>query len=121
MEIEKDIGLTFDQMHIVEKYERVINYLYPIFQSIPNKHNVLRTIVIEHLHKFPGLIYSASKSTQQSKLYFADACLAELRMFLRRIIFINHMSERQVTVALSLIAIVGKLLGSWISRTKQKG
>jgi hypothetical protein len=121
LEVVNDFGLTYDQMLIVEKYERVMNYLYPIFQSIPNKHNVLRTIVIEHLHKFPGLIYSAAKSTQQSKLYQADTSLSELRMFLRRIVFIKHMSLHQQDTAMVLIAIVGKLLGSWIKRTLQKG
>ena len=116
-----DFGLTFDQMVIIEKYERVMNYLYPIFQSIPNQHNILRTIVIEHLHKFPGLIYSAAKSNYQSKLYQADACLSELRLLLRRIGFIKHMTIHQQKTAMILIAVVGKLLGSWISRIKQKG
>lgn len=121
MEVVNEFELTFDQMLIVEKYERVMNYLYPIFQSIPNKHSVLRTVAIEHLHKFPGLIYSAAKSNQISKLYFADAHLAELRMFLRRIVFIKALTLHQQKTAMVLIGIVGKLLGSWISKTKHKG
>lgn len=121
MEVVNEFDLTFDQMLIVEKYERVMNYLYPIFQSIPNKHSVLRTIAIEHLHKFPGLIYSAAKSNQISKLYLADSHLAELRMFLRRIVHIHHMTLKQQKTTMILIGTVGKLLGFWISRVKHKG
>ena len=31
MEVVNDFGLTYDQMLIVEKYERVMNYLYQRF------------------------------------------------------------------------------------------
>jgi hypothetical protein len=33
-------------MLIVEKYEKLINYLYPILQSIPRTHGVAKNIVL---------------------------------------------------------------------------
>jgi hypothetical protein len=36
----KDAAHSYEQMAVVEKYESVILYLYPIAQSIPRKHGV---------------------------------------------------------------------------------
>ena len=40
MEPEKEVAQCYEQMNIVEKYETVIAYLYPIAQNIPRKHGV---------------------------------------------------------------------------------
>ena len=37
---DKDAAQSYAQMAIVEKYETVISYLYPIAQSLPRKHGV---------------------------------------------------------------------------------
>lgn len=39
----------YDQMLIVEKYEKVISYLYPIAQSLPRAHGVARNMFLECL------------------------------------------------------------------------
>ena len=66
-------------MSIVEKYERVIGYLYPIAQSMPRKHGVAREMFLKCLLGQPDLFFQAGKSTQVSKIYAADAGLAQLR------------------------------------------
>jgi len=40
--IIKDLTINHKQMNIIEKYEKVINYLYPIIQNIPRKHGILK-------------------------------------------------------------------------------
>jgi len=57
----------FDQMAIVEKYERVISYLYPIAQSIPRKHGVARDMFLQCLMGVPDTLVQAGKSNQVSK------------------------------------------------------
>jgi hypothetical protein len=42
MQPEAEASRSYDQMALIEKYERVINYLYPIAQSMPRKHGVMR-------------------------------------------------------------------------------
>ena len=44
MEPIKDAVLSYDQMAIVEKYEVVIAYLYPIAQNMPKKHGMARDL-----------------------------------------------------------------------------
>ena len=78
-----EVGKCYDQMAIVEKYERVIAYLYPIAQSIPRKHGVARQMFLECLLGQPDLIIQAGKSNQVSKIYIADAGLAHLRFWMR--------------------------------------
>lgn len=47
MDPVKDAAPCYDQMAIVEKYEKVIAYLYPIAQSIPRKHGVARDMFLQ--------------------------------------------------------------------------
>ncbi len=49
MEPEKEVTQCYEQMNIVEKYETVIAYLYPIAQNIPRKHGVAKAMFIECL------------------------------------------------------------------------
>lgn len=106
---------------IVEKYERVIAYLYPIIQNTPRRHGVARDKFLHCLFDQVNLITTAGKSGQISGLYKADANLAMLRFYMR---FyreqLRTMTPRQEEVAQSMIAEVGKLLGAWISN-KRKG
>ena len=46
MEPEKEVAQCYEQMNIVEKYETVIAYLYPIAQNIPRKHGVAKAMFI---------------------------------------------------------------------------
>ena len=113
---------SYDQMAIVEKYERVIAYLYPIAQSVPRKHGVARDMFLQRLLSIPDLVYQAGKSGQVSKLYFADAALAELRFWLRFLTTIRSLTAHQLQVAQVLLAEVGSMLGAWIKKQgAQKG
>jgi len=120
--MEKDKRIPNVQMQIVEKYERVIFYLYPIVQRTPRKHAVVRDRFLETLFHQVDLFNQAGKSNHVSKLYAADANLAMLRFWLR---FyregIHHITTKQQQHAQALIAEVGKMLGGWISGIKKKG
>jgi len=106
-------------MAIVEKYERVISYLYPIAQSIPRKHGVAREMFLRVLLGQPDLFFQAGKSNQVSKIYTADAGLAQLRFWMRFLVSIRCMTSHQLQTAQGLVAEVGAMLGSWMKRRKQ--
>lgn len=72
MQPEKEVTQCYEQMNIVEKYETVIAYLYPIAQNIPRKHGVAKAMFIECLLEQVKLIVEAGKSGQISRL--ADTC-----------------------------------------------
>jgi len=82
-------------MAIVEKYERVIAYLYPIAQSMPRKHGVAREMFLQCLLGIPDLLFQAGKSNQVSKIYAADAGLAQVRFWLRFLLSIRAMTTHQ--------------------------
>ena len=113
----------YDQMLIVEKYEKVISYLYPIAQNIPRKHGVAKAMFIECLLEQVKLIVEAGKSGQISRLYVADAGLSQLRFWLRFLMSkqVRSITPHQVETAQVLIADVGRLLGAWIVKQKRRG
>ena len=110
-------------MAIVEKYEAIIAYLYPIAQSMPRKHGVARDMFLNCLLSQTQLFIEAGKSNQISRLYLADAGLARLRSWLRFLQSapVRSITSHQVEVALVLIADVGKMTGTWIGKMKRKG
>lgn len=108
-------------MAIVEKYEKVIAYLYPIAQSIPRKHGVAREMFLQRLLAIPGLLYAAGKSTQVSKLYIVDAAMADLRFWMRFLVSIRSLTAHQLQTAQVLLAQVGAMLGAWMKKQKQQG
>jgi hypothetical protein len=123
MNPEKEAVQSYEQMLIVEKYETVIAYLYPIAQNLPRRHGTARAMFIECLVGQVQLMVEAGKSGQISRLYIADAGLAHLRFWLR---FLNSktvrsMSSHQVETALVLLAEVGRVLGAWIVKQKRRG
>lgn len=71
------------QLLIIDKYDDVVAYLYPIFHSLPKSHSALRQKAIDCLLDQPRLFIEAGKSNQVSRLYAADANLALLRWYLR--------------------------------------
>lgn len=79
----KDAFTCYEQLAIVEKYETVIAYLYPIAQNIPRRHGVAKEMFIRTLLGQVQLFIEAGKSSQISRLYIADAGLAHLRFWLR--------------------------------------
>jgi hypothetical protein len=123
MEPEREAQQSYEQMLIVEKYETVIAYLYPIAQNMPRRHGVARNMFLECLLGQVQLIVEAGKSGQISRLYIADAGLAHLRFWLRLLSSktVRGMSLHQVETAQVLIAEVGRLLGAWIVKQKRRG
>ena len=120
---EKDVQQSYEQMAIVEKYETVIAYLYPIAQNIGRRHGVAKAMFIECLLEQVKLIIEAGKSGQVSRLYIADAGLAHLRFWLRFLSSgqVRGLTHHQVETAQVLIAEVGRLLGAWIAKQKGRG
>jgi hypothetical protein len=108
-------------MAIVEKYERVISYLYPIAQSIPRKHGVARDMFLQCLMGVPDTLVQAGKSNQVSKLYAADAQLAHLRFWVRFLVSIKCVTKHQQETSQVLIAEVGSMLGTWLKHRKAQG
>ena len=123
MQPEKEVTQCYEQMNIVEKYETVIAYLYPIAQNIPRKHGAAKVMFIECLLEQVKLIVEAGKSGQISRLYVADAGLSQLRFWLRFLVSkqVRSITPHQVETAQVLIAEVGRLLGAWIVKQKRRG
>lgn len=120
---EKDAVQSFEQLIIVEKYEAVIAYLYPVAQNIGRKHGVAKAMFIECLLGQVQLITEAGKTGQVSRLYIADAGLSQLRFWLRFLSSgrVRGLTLHQVETAQVLIAEVGRLLGAWIAKLKRRG
>ena len=119
----KDEFVNPQDLAIVEKFENAVTYLYPIIQSCPRRHGILRDKMIGLLFDQVGLLYQAAKSKQASKLYAADANLATLRFWLRfaaspKLKLVSHHQHR---VALRHIAETGAMLGQWIKTAKSNG
>jgi hypothetical protein len=121
--IIKDETASSNQLAIVERYEAVIHYLYPILQSCPRKHGVVRDLMVRTLFQQVDLLIVAGKSGQPSRLYAADANLATLRFWLRFAACskLKVLTPHQHQVALTLIAEVGSMLGAWIRTAKSRG
>ena len=120
MEVIKDNVVNYEQMVIMEKYETLIAYLYPIAQSMPRKHGIAREMFLKALFGQAELFYEAGKSNQVSKLYVADAGLAHLRFWLRFLATpsTRGISTNQHKVALTMLSEIGSILGSWIGKRK---
>lgn len=105
-----------EQLLIVQKYETFINYIYPILQNIPREHGVAKEMLLKDMLGQVNLFIQAGKSNQISRLYEADAGLANLRFWVR---FLSHKDRKIITLkqhqtAEIMLSEVGKLLGSWI-------
>lgn len=123
MDQEKEVVACYEQMAIVEKYETVIAYLYPVAQNLPRRHGVAREMFLECLLGQVQLFVEAGKSGQISRLYVADAGLAQLRFWLRFLTSkaVRGMTPHQEQTAQVLLAEVGRLLGGWIAGQKRRG
>lgn len=123
MEPEKEVLQSYEQMKVVDKYETVIAYLYPIAQNIPRRHGVAKAMFTECLLGQVKNIVEAGKSGQISRLYIADAGLSQLRYWLRFLLSkqVRGITPHQVETAQVLIAEVGRLLGAWIAKQKRRG
>ncbi len=118
--IVRDDNAATDALAIVEKYEAFVTYLYPILQSSPRRHGVLRDTVLAALFVPIGGLYHAAKSKQVSRLHAVDAEFATLRSYLRFLSqgHIRILSSKQHVVALAMLAEPGKMLGTWQRKLK---
>lgn len=123
MEPIKEAHFCYDQMAIVERYESVIAYLYPIAQNVSRKHGIARDRFLGCLFDQVDLFIEAGKSNQISRLYAADAGLAKLRWWMRFLTkpSVRSMTSHQCETAQVLLAEVGKMMGAWIVKQKRKG
>jgi hypothetical protein len=120
---ELDSTQTYEPMAVVEKYETVIAYLYPIAQNLPRKHGQARNMFLACLLGQVELFVEAGKTNQISRLYVADAGMSHLRFWLRflRSDSVKGITPHQVKTAQALLADVGKILGAWIVKQKRRG
>ena len=112
-------------LYMVEKYERVIDYIYPLAQTIPRKHGTFRELLIRQLFLVAEHLNDAIKANQLSRCYVIDGSLSQLRLMLR--FMLHHkrklITEHQLETAQALVGEVGAMLGSWIKKlhTNKKG
>ncbi len=85
-------------LYMVEKYERVVDYIYPIAQSIPRKHGVFRELLIRQLFLVAEHLNTAIKANQLSRCYVLDGSLSQLRLLLR--FMVHH--RRKCSLSISL-------------------
>jgi hypothetical protein len=71
--IMRDDNVVYEGLAIVDKFEQFVDYLYPILQSIPRKHGIVRDSVLTAMFHQVDLLIAAGKSRQASRLYAADA------------------------------------------------
>jgi hypothetical protein len=111
----RDDHLATDALAIVEKYEAFVRYLYPILQTSPRRHGVLRDVVLRDLFEPIGGLYHAARSRQLSRLHAVDAQFATLRAYLRFLVLdgVRIITTKQQGTALALLAEPGRMLGAW--------
>ncbi len=109
-------------MAIIEKFDGLVNYLYPMLTNTSRTHRVLRDAFLEALFHQYKLFHAAGKSGQVSRLYEADAGLAYIRELLRFMAGSGHklLSRRQYEVASVHLAETGAMLGAWIAASQKR-
>ena len=123
METFSDEFTSQRQLAIVERFEGFINYMYPIALNIRRTHYVARDLLIASMFEQVSMFSQAGKSSQVSKLYLADAGLANLRYMVR---FLSDskrklISQHQAEVASIHLAETGSMLGAWIKTKGARG
>ena len=123
METLSDEFASQRQLAITEKFEGFINYMYPIALNIRRTHFAARDRLIAAMFEQVSMFSQAGKSGQVSKLYMADAGLADLRFMVRFLADSKRklISRNQAEVASIHLAETGKMLGAWIKTKGAKG
>jgi len=108
-------------LYMMEKYERVIDYLYPLAQTIPRKHGTFRELLTRQLFTVAEHLNDAIKANQLSRCYTLDASLGQLRLMLR--FMVHHkrklLTEHQLETSQALLGEIGAMLGNWIKRLRE--
>ncbi len=116
----KDNSTDFNSLEIIEKYEDVVNYLYPICLNMAKGHRILRDRICDCMFNQIELFIQSAKSNQMSKFYLADANLAMTRCYLR---FANNdkiklLSHKQFGILSLKLSEIQLLLDKWIKSSK---
>ena len=53
MEPIAELGRNYQQLAVVEKWDKAVHYLYPIAQSVPRKHGVARELTLSRWRVAP--------------------------------------------------------------------
>jgi len=112
--------LCMEQLAIVERYERFVDYAYPIMLGIRRAHYIARDRAMAAMLDQVGLFNEAGKAGTLTKLYAADAGLASLRFYLRFFAAPGRklISLHQHQTAAIHLAETGRMLGAWIRRAQ---
>lgn len=123
METLSDEFASQKQLAITERFEGFINYMYPIALNIRRTHSIARDRLITAMFEQVSMFSQAGKSGQVSKLYMADAGIADLRFMVRFLADAKRklISRHQAEVASIHLAETGKMLGAWIKTKSAKG
>lgn len=123
METLSDEFASQKQLAITERFEGFVNYMYPIALNIRRTHSVARDRLITAMFEQVSMFSQAGKSGQVSKLYMADAGIADLRFMVRFLVDAKRklISRHQAEVASIHLAETGKMLGAWIKTKSAKG
>ena len=105
---------------ITQRYMGFCNYVYPILTNLSGRHRVFRDCMLETMFAQVKLFHEASKSSQTSRLYLADAGLATLREYLRFAADPARrlLSRHQHATAEVHLAETGAMLGTWINKAQ---
>jgi len=99
----------------------VIDYLYPLAQTIPRKHGTFRELLTRQLFTVAEHLNDAIKANQLSRCYTLDASLGQLRLMLR--FMVHHkrklLTEHQLETSQALLGEIGAMLGNWIKRLRE--
>lgn len=103
---------------LIEKYQTFFNYIYNPLICCNKRHRVFRDKFIETLLDQFKLLHEAVKSNQVSKIYLADAGIANIRSQLKlcpsRNVQRRILSLKQVENSEALLSEVGKILGKML-------
>ena len=77
MEVLKDELASHREMAIVERFGIFVDYTYPIAINIRRTHQLVRDLLITSMFEQANLFAQAGKTSQVSRLYAADAGLAQ--------------------------------------------
>lgn len=109
---------TKEGLVLIEKYQVFYNYIYNPLLTAPRRHKTFRDKFIETLLDQFQLLHEAIKSNQVSKVYLADAGIANIRSQLKlcpsKNVQRRILSLKQVENSEALLSEVGKILGKML-------
>ena len=114
---------TKEGLVLIEKYQTFFNYIYNPLICCNRRHRIFRDKFIETLLDQFKLLHEAVKSNQVSKIYLADAGIANIRSQLKlcpsKNVQRRILSLKQVENSEGLLSEVGKILGKMLLSYKK--